>query len=188
MAQGESPHFLDVRTDLSEVRLQAMQAGSPIDPVAWHCLNAALCESIYPALQCAELALRNRVDLLLRGGFGPQWWHPGAIPLADNQRHRIAKTMRERMANRQAPTPDAVVSALPLGFWTAFFNPFHAQTGLGALIAKDVFAHADIVSLLSWMSPPLPMMLSWPDRFPEVLRSGIGPWDRRATTTRSAPR
>ena len=229
MAQGESPHFLDVRADLSAVRLQAMQAGSPIDPVAWHCLNAALCESIYPALQCAELALRNRVDLLLRGGFGPQWWRPGAIPLADNQRHRIAKAMRERMVSRQAPTPDAVVSALPLGFWTAFFNPFHAQTGLGALIAKDVFAHAprtqrslpalnrrwsavrdlrnrvfhheriihrgdlqtthaDIVSLLSWMSPNLPMMLSWMDRFPEVLRSGIGPWGRLATTTRPSPR
>jgi hypothetical protein len=125
LAQGESPHFLDARADLSEVRLQAMQAGALIAKDVF--AHAPRTQRSLPAL---------------------------------NRRWSAVRDLRNRVFHHER-----------------IIHRGHLQT-----------THADIVSLLSWMSPTLPMMLSWLDRFPEVLRSGIGPWDRRATTTRSAPR
>lgn len=139
-------NFHQLQADLSSLRLQALSR-APLrnadhrHTLAWHLFNAAIGESLFPSLQIVELALRNRIDAALRHKTGDTTWFRHTLPLTQGQMSRLDLTMKELAQRGCTFTPSAVISHLPLGFWTAFFNKHHAQTGLGHHLAKRIFPH-----------------------------------------------
>jgi hypothetical protein len=143
----QAPKFRQLQADLSVLRLGALARSDhdpahPRDVFAWHLFNAAIGEALYPALQLLELAMRNRIDAALREWAGDAAWHRCELPLTPGQASRLILTLKELSERGQLNTPSAIISRLPLGFWTAFFNKHHAQTGIGHHLAKRIFPHA----------------------------------------------
>ncbi|NBO83235.1 MAG: hypothetical protein EBU75_10555 [Betaproteobacteria bacterium] len=138
------PNFQALVADLSAARLRAMADGprmraEPAHLIAWHLFNAAIGKALYPTLQILELGLRNRIDQALQRRFSDACWASRSISLSAGQHARLAETRAELARFRRPACAHAIVSHLPLGFWTAFFNKHHCQTGLGHWLAKDVF-------------------------------------------------
>jgi hypothetical protein len=110
-----------------------------------YALNMALSESLYPALQFAEIALRNVVHEAMSDHCGTDTWydHPHARLLGWQSR-KVAEARRTLQSNQKQETPGRIVAELNFGFWTGFFNLDHAQTGVGHYLASRAFPHAPI--------------------------------------------
>jgi len=137
-------NFQKLVLDISPQRLVALsdRASDMKNAFAWHLFNTALAESLYPSLQMAELALRNQIDhALCTHTDRPDWFH-AQLRLAPNQDARLKNLIHELALQGRLATNGSVVSALPFSFWTGFFNKFHAQSGLGHKLARQVFMNA----------------------------------------------
>lgn len=111
--------------------------------LARYTLNMALSESLYPTLQFSEIALRNAVHRALTIRYGIDAWYDAPLArLSPWQQDKIQEAKNSLMQNGKAVTPGRMVAELNFGFWTGFFNKFHAQTGLGHYLARHVFVHA----------------------------------------------
>ena len=106
-------------------------------------LNMALSESLYPALQFAEIALRNAVHRELSIRCGTDAWYDSPLArLTPWQQDKVSHA-KDSLSNCRKPhTAGRIVAELTFAFWTAFFNKCHARTGIGSYLAKNVFPHA----------------------------------------------
>lgn len=116
--------------------------------VARYALNIALSESLYPAIHCLEIAIRNSIHSELCRLTGKADWYATALELSQNQLRLIEEAkskLRDKFSisrrSLQAIEPDDVIAELPLGFWTAFFNK-RASMRLASQLLKPVFRHA----------------------------------------------
>lgn len=106
-------------------------------------LNMALSESLYPALQFAEIALRNAVHRELSARCGTDAWYDSPLArLTPWQQDKVAEAKDALRKHRKPLTLGRIVAELTFGFWTGFFNNTHARTGIGSYLSKNVFPHA----------------------------------------------
>ena len=85
---------------------------------AW---NIALCESLYPALQGLEVALRNRIHVVAMAHFQSEDWFrhrlkPQEEQMVSEARHRIDPSGVNSIA------PGELACHLSLGFWVNLFK------------------------------------------------------------------
>ncbi len=105
-------------------------------------MNMALSEALYPALQFAEITLRNGIHTALSARFNTTEWYDLGTYITGWQADQIRDARESITTAGKAITPDRIVAELNFGFWTAFFNRYHARTGLGHHLASRVFCHA----------------------------------------------
>jgi hypothetical protein len=81
--------------------------------------NIELCESLYPALNFLEVALRNRIHVALSSHFGEYWLlETGASPCLRTREQEDVQKVRDRIhKSGKKITPGRVVAGLNLGFW-----------------------------------------------------------------------
>ena len=110
---------------------------SPVTSGIWPCAR-----SLYSPLQMAEIALRNSLHQFLTGRFNTPAWYDVITGLPQWQQGQLAEARQKLIANGKNVIPGRMVAELHFGFWTGFFNKFHARTGLGHALAGQVFPHA----------------------------------------------
>ena len=88
----------------------------PILTMARYLLNMALCESLYPCLQIAEVALRNSLHQHLSLKVGHAEWYDHEIGLPDWQLKQIESAKRKLLANKKPITDGRIVAELQFGF------------------------------------------------------------------------
>ena len=87
--------------------------------------NIALCEALYPVINGFELALRNRVDAVLREAFDDPLWFL-RDDLLDSREVSNIKRARTKLGNlKMAPTPGQYVAGLEFGFWVGLWRDFY---------------------------------------------------------------
>ena len=112
---------------VSFVRLEADRppGGSDLEMLVNYYWNIELCKALYPAIHALEVCLRNSIHAAATTHFGTPFWFdvPGAL-LA--RQIALIQQARDDLVERRKPqTPDDIVAALMLGFWTTLFNkPF----------------------------------------------------------------
>jgi hypothetical protein len=89
-------------------------------------LNTRISESLYTPLQSLEVALRNRIHVVMAEAFGNEgWFHQAGVFLNDRQPEQLTKAIADLNAVNKMPTPGRIVAALSFGFWTAMFGPHY---------------------------------------------------------------
>ena len=85
---------------------------------AW---NIALAESLYPSLQCLEVALRNSMHMAISQRCGRQDWYDTVLKGSDEQA-KLNKA-KANLISRQTPLdPGKVVAELTFGFWACLLD------------------------------------------------------------------
>jgi hypothetical protein len=111
--------------------------------MARYSLNMALSESLYPALQFSEIALRNTIHQALTARCGTDAWYDSPASKLIPWQKNCVSDAKKSLGNFGKPvTPGRMVAELNFGFWTGFFNKAHGQTGIGHHLAKKAFPHA----------------------------------------------
>ena len=137
--------FHQIETIIHTERIDAYrQDGAAHDvTLARYMLNMALSESLYPALQFSEIALRNAVHRELSARCGTDAWVDSPLAqLTPWQQDKVAEAKTALARNRKPLTPGRIVAELTFGFWTGFFNNAHARTGIGSFLSRNAFPHA----------------------------------------------
>lgn len=114
----------------------------PCLTLARYSMNMSLSEALYPSLQFAEIALRNGVHTALSARLATTEWYDEVTRITEWQSRQIRDAKQSLAEEGKTITPDRIVAELNFGFWTAFFNRFHARSGLGHYLAASVFSHA----------------------------------------------
>lgn len=109
------------------------ESGETYGAYAW---NIAVCESLYPALHCVEVALRNSIHDSATAYFGDEYWfrtHLASIeqPLLNE----IEKNLRSQGKRLLA---GEFVSGFRFGFWVRLFERRYEQT-LWPRLLESVF-------------------------------------------------
>jgi hypothetical protein len=103
-------------------------------------LNTRISESLYTPLQSLEVALRNRIHVVMAEGLRDEaWFHQAGVLLNDRQPDQLTKAVEDLKAVNKMPTPGRIVAALSFGFWTAMFGPHYEglwRTTLHRIAAK----------------------------------------------------
>jgi hypothetical protein len=129
-ASGQGRYVQAIRKALSGERLDAYGLGRTDEQkIATYLWNLALCESVYPALNGLEIALRNAVfnaGAQIFSGIStrdvPCWLDasPSLFDI-DHEQSVIAAKLRLRDRGR-ALEPGRLVAELTFGFWTSLFE------------------------------------------------------------------
>ena len=111
---------------------------SNVEQFAHYLWNIALCESLYPALQCLEVTLRNSIHDSATTAFDNSEWYESV--LVEREKVHIVRA-RTRLENQgKVPNSDDIVAALSLGFWVNLLYRSYEQI-LWPRLFVDVFPH-----------------------------------------------
>ncbi len=133
--------FKKIQQALASERLEAY--GPPSDPqlvLARYLWNIAVCEAFYSPMQMAEVGLRNAVDRVLSGKYGPDWYDQA--PLSVWQQVNVTEAKKDLRDQSKPLNPGRIIAEMNFGFWTAFFNKSHEASGLAHTISKQAFPRA----------------------------------------------
>lgn len=112
------------------VSIQEMEA-SPKLVLSRYMLNMALCESLYPALQTCEIALRNAIHAHLAASLGREdWFDAPNFQLTPWAQLEVRKAKDKTQKTGKPITPGRVVAELQFGFWTSLFEAHYEQKTL----------------------------------------------------------
>lgn len=143
-----STYFSGLEMAISSDRLISYrQAGdTDTDTYARYLWNMALSETLYPALKCFEVALRNGMHRAAIKHFSTPMWFDHKLPNGTwllNQRAReVVDTVKQELRRRNKPITDGrIVAGLTLGFWTKLAGKDYDQT-FWRYIAAETFPHA----------------------------------------------
>jgi len=132
-----------LRKAISHERLEAYRQrgtdGSDLNLFAHYAWNIALCESLYPALQGLEVALRNSIHDAATASYRTEFWFddPNVIPHPREQ--DTVRKAKEMLARERKPhEAGRVVAELSFGFWTSLFDVRYEQI-LWPRLLKTVF-------------------------------------------------
>jgi Abi-like protein len=107
-------------------RYLAWAEGDREQAIKLYTLNTQISESLYTPLQSLEVALRNRIHLVMTEALGGEgWFHQAGILLNDRQPDQLSKAIKDLEAVNKMPTAGRIVAALSFGFWTAMFGPHY---------------------------------------------------------------
>ena len=104
---------------------------------AW---NIALCESLYPALNCFEVVLRNSVHAAGTRQFGTEFWFSGRLRQEEADRLNSLR-FRLNLSGNRNPSAGDLVSGLSFGFWSSLFKGQYERI-LWPRLLPDVFPQA----------------------------------------------
>jgi hypothetical protein len=144
------PSFLQqVEAHISSERLLAYAhplSGGHTDSkvtLARYMLNMALCESLYPALQTCEIALRNAIHTYLAATLGREdWFDSPSFQLTPWAQLEVRKAKDKIQKTRKPITAGRVIAELQFGFWTSLFEAHYEQnTPFLPSGIKAVFPH-----------------------------------------------
>ncbi len=113
----------------------------PDDPtlkLSYYLWNMALSESLYPTIQCLEVALRNSLFDNIQQLTGVQNWFDSPDLLADNELKIISRAKTNLTRDRKPLEPNRIIAELNFGFWTSLFNKRYEQK-LWPKIIKSTF-------------------------------------------------
>ena len=141
MSQAE--YFNELRRATSNRRLLRYFAQSPgiddLQAFGAYLWNMALCESLYPALQGVEVALRNSIHQAASAAFGDDFWFRSN--LMGRERETI-QNLDTAIASTISPLdPGHYISECSFGFWVGLFRGDYEQALWNHLIPA-VFPHA----------------------------------------------
>jgi hypothetical protein len=86
---------------------------------AW---NVALAESLYPILQCMEIALRNSVHKAATAAYGDSFWFDNPRLMDRKSLDGVATAKRDLLTRGKQITAAGIIAEQNFGFWTACFN------------------------------------------------------------------
>ena len=87
-----------------------------------YALNTRLSEALYTPLQMLEVALRNRIHLILSAAVQPRWFDEPGFLAVPHQNEQVAGAVADLVRERKEPTPGRVVAALTFSFWTTMLG------------------------------------------------------------------
>jgi len=103
--------------------------------------NLIISESLYPSLQCLEVALRNAVDREMTVLLKNSYWFEDAYLLENFDQERVVKAKTDLRTKGKTVVPQQVISELTFGFWVSLFTtPYEMK--LVRPIIKRVFPNA----------------------------------------------
>lgn len=124
--------FQQLSLALSAERLAAYRLDSrnqEAEVIARYLWNVALGESLYPSLQCLEVALRNSLhDSLSQALGGPFWFDNIPHILRGRELARIEEAKATLRRERKPLEPGRIVAELSFGFWTSLLDLHYEQT------------------------------------------------------------
>jgi hypothetical protein len=101
-----------------------------------------------------EVALRNRVHTVMGEKHGPDWIVQEALLLGDHQPGQVREAVKGLLDDGKDATPNRIVAALTLGFWTAVVGRVYEnawQQGLHRVARREDgrgFARKDLAAPL----------------------------------------
>ena len=110
-------------------------SGETYGTYAW---NIAVCESLYPALHCVEVTLRNSIHNAATAHFGDEYWF--RTRLAPNEQPLLAEIEQGLLSQGKSLLAGEFVSGFRFGFWVRLFGRRYEQT-LWPRLLKSVFPH-----------------------------------------------
>ena len=123
-------------------RYLAWAEGDRERAVELYTLNTRVSESLYTPLQSLEVALRNRIHVVMTEAFGGEgWFHHAGVLLNERQPEQLAKALEDLKARNKTPSSGRIVAALNFGFWTAMFGPDYE--GLWRATLRRIAAKSD---------------------------------------------
>lgn len=136
--------FKKIETALATERIDAYRKDGvpPVVALARYLWNMALCESLYSPLQIAEIALRNALHRCLSAREGTANWYDSIVGLPEKQKSQIDEARKKLQREKKQETPGRMVAEFHFGFWTSFFNKYHAGSGIGHTLSKQAFSFA----------------------------------------------
>jgi hypothetical protein len=100
-----------------------------IDVLTRYLWNAALCESLYPALHCLEIGLRNRLSESLAHSYGrTDWYEDPGVVLDFGSRQKVSAVKLLLKEEGKEITPSQVIAELSFGFWTTLISARYHKT------------------------------------------------------------
>ena len=107
----------DAEISLSRERLLSYKRKEDQDDfnvVSRHLWNTALCEALYPTLQCFEIVLRNAIHGSLSDYYRPDWLQDNNF-LRSYERDSVTKAEDDLFHQNKSVAPGRVVAELVLG-------------------------------------------------------------------------
>ena len=139
----QSLFFSHLKISVSDDRLEPYRKGQPqsdLAAYATYAWNIALCESLYPALNGVEIALRNSIHDSATQKFGTDLWFNSR--LKNPEKERLDKLRKQLDPSGVKPlTAGDFVSGLTLGFWVDLFKRRYEQI-LWPWLLRPVFNYA----------------------------------------------
>jgi hypothetical protein len=143
------PLYASFRTAVSAARLKKygpFAGEDELDALARYAWNLALSEALYPPISLLEIAVRNRVNVVLAKKFQVtkisqcrdvlSWLDANPSVLDEREQQWVfdakKKLWQENVRRRSHDlelTPGRLVAALSFGFWTALFDSRYDENG-----------------------------------------------------------
>lgn len=104
--------------------------------------NILLSESLYPSLQCLEVALRNSIHEATKTYFNNDFWFDDNNIISQQRTQNIISRAKDKLREENKPiTSDAIVAELSFGFWRHLFYTRYEHV-LWRIVVNDVFPNA----------------------------------------------
>ena len=135
--------FSNLSNSISSDRIQPYRQGNPQDDLAAYATyawNIAICESLYPVLCCAEIALRNAIHSAATRRFGSDFWFIGRLHQPEQRKLDLLRRRIDPSGEKSLSATD-FVSGLNLGFWVDLFKSKYEQI-LWPQMLQAVFPYA----------------------------------------------
>ena len=116
-------------------RYVAWAGGDRARALELYALNTRLSEALYTPLQVLELALRNRIHVVMSAVHGERWFEADGLLQAPHQREQLDAALADLAREGKDPWPGRVVAALTFSFWTAMLSPAYEELWRATLSA-----------------------------------------------------
>lgn len=104
-------------------------------------LNACLSECLHISMHTLEVALRNRIYLVMSEYAGPPWYDLEEYQLNPKQPEMLRKAKHDLTQGRKLGTPARMVAALTFGYWTSMLGKEYED--LWQTVLHDIGKKAD---------------------------------------------
>ena len=130
--------FSGLEIAISAQRLSTYPIGDPLETYGTYAGNIELCESLYPALHCVEVALRNSIHRAAAQEFGDETWFirqlkPEELVVA----RKVEQILQKQNIGLEAGN---FIPRFPFGFWINLFGRRYEQV-LWPKLLPSVFPH-----------------------------------------------
>ena len=133
---GQQDYFNQLQIAISDTRLATYTGNSHSRTYGAYAWNIAICESLYPAIHCVEVTLRNSIHGAAANLFGDQYWFRSH--LAPGEQAGLSRLTQDLRRRRTPVEVGDFVSGFTFGFWVNLFNANYEQS-LWPQLIRPVF-------------------------------------------------
>ena len=124
----QSDFFSSLATAVSADRSSPYRISNPVsesEAYAAYAWNIALCESLYPALNCLEISLRNSIHQAVSAAFGNRFWFRTQLV---GREEKTIQDLDAKFASKVSELePGDYISECSFGFWVGLFRGTYEQ-------------------------------------------------------------